>query len=78
VQAENPRKMLNAWIQPFEFRLVVQDPILVVSHHAIQLLFDVYNIDQVSMLVKRFSFDLQFHLVVMEMQLIFWSPISPD
>ena len=69
--------MLDAGIQPREFRQFVQGPVPEVSHNLVQVQFNVHDVHQVAVLIQSRALEHYLHFVGVGMQEILRPPITP-
>ena len=50
---QNPRKMLNARIQPHKLGQIVQTLIFIVGNNRVELRFNINDVNQITMLIER-------------------------
>ena len=70
--------MLDAGVNPGEFRQVVQGPVPVIGHQLFQVGFHGHDVHQVTVLIQGPALQLNFHLVMMGVEVIFRPPIAAD
>ena len=70
--------MFNGRIQPREFRFFIKHLLLVITNHFIEVVFYIYDINEITMLIKFAAFKLQLKDVMMRIGKILWPPVSAN
>jgi len=76
--AQYPGEMLDAGVQPLKFRQIVEGLIREALDDRLEEILNIYDINQIAVLVQITAIELDFDLIMVRVFFIFRSPITTD